>query len=61
MQMHDSDDPDRSNNAFEEFMERKERIEREILKTMECFNQAEHIEADPFFFTRLQARLTSEM
>ncbi len=38
-------------------MERKERIERGGEKTLDCFDQDESIEVNPFFNIRLQAKL----
>ena len=38
-------------------MKRKERIEQEIEKTLQCFDSIERIQARPFFFTRLKVRI----
>jgi len=38
-------------------MGRKERIEREVEQTMEWFHHSETIEADPFFYSRLQTKI----
>ncbi len=38
-------------------MERKEHIEQEVEKTLRCFETIENIESDPFFYTRLQAKI----
>lgn len=38
-------------------MNREERIEKEVQKTLACFRNAEQIKVDPFFCTRLQARI----
>ena len=38
-------------------MNKRERIEQEIEKTLECFDRAEHLKVDPYFYTRLQARI----
>lgn len=40
-------------------MGRKERIEQEIDKTLQCFETFQKIEPNPFFYTRLQARIRS--
>jgi hypothetical protein len=37
--------------------DRRERIEEEIERTMQLLDSKEPAETDPFFFTRLQARL----
>lgn len=38
-------------------MNKKEKIEREINKTLEQFEKAERLPANPFFFTRVQQRI----
>jgi hypothetical protein len=38
-------------------MTRKEKIKQEVQKTLDFFNQAERINSDPFFYTRLKARI----
>ena len=38
-------------------MNKKEKIEQEINKTLEQFNQAEKLPPNPYFFTRVQTRL----
>jgi hypothetical protein len=38
-------------------MKKKEIIEREIQKTLDCFGQLDKLTAGPYFYTRLQARL----
>ncbi len=38
-------------------MDREERIKREVEKTLQCFEQAERLRGDPFFYTRLRARI----
>lgn len=38
-------------------MERKKRIEQEVMKTLQCLDDLENIETSPFFYTRLQARI----
>ena len=38
-------------------MERKERIEQEVKKTLEGFDAFKTIEPSPFFYTRLQAKI----
>jgi len=35
----------------------KEKIDREVQKTLECFDQVEQIEAGPSFFSRIQGKL----
>lgn len=39
--------------------ERKERIEKEVEKTLQQLDQFEKLESDPFFYTRLQAKMKS--
>ncbi len=39
--------------------ERKERIEKEVEKTLQQLDRFEKLESDPFFYTRLQARIKS--
>ena len=41
-------------------MKRIKRIEEEIDKTLRCLDEIEEIEASPFFFTRLQARIREQ-
>jgi hypothetical protein len=36
---------------------KKDRIETEVEKTLACFNEAERLETDPHFSTRLMARI----
>ena len=38
-------------------MNRKEKIEQEINKTLEQFDQADKLPQNPYFYTRVQARL----
>ncbi len=38
-------------------MNRKEKIQQEIQKTLDCFDQVEPLKANPFFYTRLQSRI----
>ena len=38
-------------------MMKQEKIEQEIVKTLECFETAERLKADPYFYRRLQARI----
>ncbi len=38
-------------------MERKEHIEQEVEKTLQCFETSEKIEPNPFFYTRLHAKI----
>lgn len=38
-------------------MNRKQKIEQEIEKTLEQFEQAERLPGNPYFYTRVQARL----
>ncbi len=38
-------------------MNRKKRIEQEVRKTLQCLDEMENIEANPFFYTRLQAKM----
>jgi len=38
-------------------MNKKEKIEQEISKTLEQFDQAEKLPPNPYFYTRVQARL----
>lgn len=38
-------------------MNKEERIEQEIAKTLACLYKIENIEVDPFFYNRLQARM----
>lgn len=38
-------------------MNKKEKIEQEIQKTMEQFDNAEQLPPNPYFYTRVQARL----
>jgi hypothetical protein len=40
-------------------MDKKERIEEEVQKTLQCFEDFEKIEPNPFFLTRLKARIRS--
>ncbi len=41
-------------------MNKKEKIEQEIRKTLDQFDRAEHLPANPFFYTRVQARLDEQ-
>ena len=38
-------------------MTKKEKIEQEVQKTFESFGQAERLKSNPFFYTRLKARI----
>ena len=38
-------------------MNKKEKIEREVQKTLECFDQTEQLKSNPFFYTRVKARI----
>jgi len=38
-------------------MTKKEKIEQEVQKTLEGFDQAERLKSNPFFYTRLKARI----
>jgi hypothetical protein len=38
-------------------MSKKEDIQNEIKKTLDCFDRTEPIKTDPYFYTRLKARL----
>lgn len=38
-------------------MTKNENIEQEIERTLLCFDEAERLKADPFFYTRLQTRI----
>lgn len=38
-------------------MNKKEKIEQEISKTLEKFDQADNMPPNPYFYTRVQARL----
>lgn len=40
-------------------MSRKKRIEQEVEKTIQCFESAEKLEDNPFFYTRVKARIES--
>ena len=40
-------------------MDRKKKIEQEIAKTLEEFDKVERLPEDPYFYTRMQARLNS--
>ena len=40
-------------------MSRKQKIEQEVEKTLQCFDQIDKIEPSPWFSTRLQARIRS--
>ena len=40
-------------------MDKKTRIAEEVEKTLQCFEDFENIEPNPFFFTRLKARIRS--
>ena len=40
-------------------MDRTKKIEQEIAKTLEEFDRVEQLPEDPYFYTRLQARLNS--
>ncbi len=40
-------------------MERREKIEQEVRKTMDCLDQGEPLKADAYFYTRLRARINS--
>ena len=40
-------------------MKSKEQIEQEVMKTLQCFEQRESIECNPFFSTRVLARIRS--
>ena len=43
----------------EDAMKSKEQIEQEVMKTLQCFEQRESIECNPFFATRVLARIRS--
>lgn len=43
--------------AMNQAMKREERVEQEVEKTLQQFDRAERIRPDPFFYTRVQARL----
>ena len=38
-------------------MTKKEKIEQEVQKTMDSFDQAQRLKSDPFFYTRLKAQI----
>ncbi len=38
-------------------MAKKDKIEKEVQKTLECFDQAERLTCNPFFYTRLKAQI----
>ena len=38
-------------------MERKQKIEQEVQKTLEQFDRAERLRPNPFFYTRVRARI----
>jgi hypothetical protein len=38
-------------------MNRKEKIELEVQKTLECFSHSERLKGNPFFYTRLKNRI----
>jgi hypothetical protein len=38
-------------------MSRKKKIEKEVEKTLQCFEQAEKLADNPFFYTRVKARI----
>ena len=38
-------------------MNKKEKIEYEVQKTLECFDQPEQLKSNPFFYTRVKARI----
>lgn len=40
-------------------MSRKKKIEQEVQKTLQCFDSAEKLEDNPFFYTRVKARIES--
>jgi hypothetical protein len=40
-------------------MDKKEIINQEVQKTLDCFNQLGRIPASPYFYTRLQAKMDS--
>ena len=40
-------------------MSRKKKIEHEVEKTLQCFDSAEKLEENPFFYTRVKARIES--
>ena len=40
-------------------MKKKARIEEEVEKTLQCFETTEKVEPNPFFYTRLQAKIRS--
>ena len=40
-------------------MDKKERIEEEVEKTLQCFEDFEKLEPNPFFLTRLKAKIRS--
>lgn len=40
-------------------MSRKQKIEQDVEKTLSCFDHIEHLQPNPWFLTRLQARVRS--
>ncbi len=38
-------------------MNKKQKIEQEVQKTLDCFDQSEHIKSNPFFYTRVKTRI----
>ena len=38
-------------------MNKKDKIDHRVQKTLDCFEKAERIKSNPFFYTRLQARI----
>jgi hypothetical protein len=41
-------------------MNKKEIIDQEVQKTLQCFEPLEKVSADPYFYTRLQVRLRQQ-
>ena len=38
-------------------MGKKEKIEQEVQKTLDCFDQSEQLKTNPFFYTRIKAKI----
>ena len=41
-------------------MNKKKKIKQEVEKTLQCFDNAEKLEENPFFYTRVKARIDSQ-
>ena len=41
-------------------MDKKEKIDREVKKTIQLFEEVESVKADAYFYTRLKARMDAE-